>query len=163
MPCRPRLSLKFPLASVTCQSMDQHPSECSLWNACLRMTWGVFSKTQMASPAPDPLNQNLQGCVGGRKFCPVSEVSPGGWEAQECESHCRQKHEHGLGVLVSQGTWMAQSVKCLSLAQVMILQFVGSSPMLGSVLTAQSLEPALDSVSSSLSQPLPSSHSVSQK
>ena len=48
---------------------------------------------------------------------------------------------------------MAQSVKGPTLAQVMISQFVGSSPALGSVLTAQSLEPAWDSVSPSLSAP----------
>ena len=48
---------------------------------------------------------------------------------------------------------MAQSVGHLTLAQVMILEFVGSSLVLGSVLTAQSLEPASDSVSPSLSAP----------
>ena len=48
---------------------------------------------------------------------------------------------------------MAQSVKLLTSAQVMISQFVGSSPVSGSVLTAQSLEPVLDSVSPSLSAP----------
>ena len=42
---------------------------------------------------------------------------------------------------------MAQSAKRLTLAQVMISQLVSSSPASGSVLTAQSLEPALDSVS----------------
>ena len=50
------------------------------------------------------------------------------------------------------GAWVAQLVKCLTSAQVMILRFMGSSPMLGSVLTAQSLEPALGSVSPSLSE-----------
>ena len=49
---------------------------------------------------------------------------------------------------------MAQSVQRLTSAQVMISQFVGLSPMLGSVLTTQSLDPASDSVSSSLSAPL---------
>ena len=50
------------------------------------------------------------------------------------------------------GTWVAQSVEHpTSSAQVMISQFVGSSPASGSVLTAQSLEPALDSVSPSVS------------
>ena len=60
---------------------------------------------------------------------------------------------------------MAQSVKCPALAQVMISQFMGSSPMSGSVLTAQSLEPASDSVCPSLSVPPPLalSLSVSQK
>ena len=51
------------------------------------------------------------------------------------------------------GAWVAQSVKHLTSAQVMISQLVGSSPTLGSVLTAQSLEPALDSVSPSLPAP----------
>ena len=46
---------------------------------------------------------------------------------------------------------MAQSVKHLTLAQVMISWLRSLSPMLGSVLTAQSLEPASDSVSPSLS------------
>ena len=50
---------------------------------------------------------------------------------------------------------MAQSVEHLTSAQVMILQFVGSSPTLGSVLTAQNLEAASDSVSPSLSAPPP--------
>ena len=49
--------------------------------------------------------------------------------------------------------WVAQSVKLPTLAQVMISQFVGSSPTSGSLLTAQSLEPLSDSVSPSLSAP----------
>ena len=48
---------------------------------------------------------------------------------------------------------MAQSVECPALAQVMISRLVGLSPAMGSVLTAQSLEPASDSVSPSLSAP----------
>ena len=62
---------------------------------------------------------------------------------------------------------MAQSVKHLISAQVMLSQFVGLSPVSGSMLTAQSLEPASDSVSPSLSAPPPSAHapslSLSQK
>ena len=50
---------------------------------------------------------------------------------------------------------MAQSAGCLTSAQVMISQLVSSSPMSGSVLTARSLEPALDSVSPSHSAPKP--------
>ena len=49
------------------------------------------------------------------------------------------------------GAWVAQSVKRPTSAQVMNLWFVSSSPTSGSVLTAQSLEPALASVSPSLS------------
>ena len=48
------------------------------------------------------------------------------------------------------GTWVAQSVRCPTLAQVMISWFMSSSPASGSVLTAWSLEPASDSVSLSL-------------
>ena len=58
------------------------------------------------------------------------------------------------------GAWVAQSVKHLISAQVMITHSVSSSPALGSVLIAQSLEPASDSVSPSLSA---LSLSVSQK
>ena len=53
------------------------------------------------------------------------------------------------------GTWIAQSVKHPTSTQVTISQFVNSSPGSGSVLTAQSLEPAWDSVSPSLSAPPP--------
>ena len=58
------------------------------------------------------------------------------------------------------GAWVAQSVERLTLAQVMISQFVSSRPTSGSVLTARSLEPASDSASLSLSAP-PHSCSVS--
>ena len=50
------------------------------------------------------------------------------------------------------GTWVV-SVEPPTSAQVMISWFVGSSPMSGSVLTAQSLEPASDSMSPSPSAP----------
>ena len=49
------------------------------------------------------------------------------------------------------GTWMALSVEHLTSTQVMISQFVSSSP--ASVWTVQSLKPASDSVSPSLSAP----------
>ena len=48
---------------------------------------------------------------------------------------------------------MAQSVEHPASAQVIISRSVGSSPRSGSVLTAQSLEPASDPVSPSLSAP----------
>ena len=57
--------------------------------------------------------------------------------------------------VVNWGAWVAQLVKGPTLVQVIISQFVGSSPTWGSVLTTQSLEPALDSVSPSLSAPNP--------
>ena len=48
------------------------------------------------------------------------------------------------------GIWVAQSVKRPTWAQVMISQSMNLSPESGSVLTAQSLKPASDSVSPSL-------------
>ena len=56
---------------------------------------------------------------------------------------------------------MAQSAKRLTLAQVMILRLMSSSPASGSVLTAQSLEPASDSVSPSFTDPPPLTLSLS--
>ena len=54
-----------------------------------------------------------------------------------------------------QGTWVAWSVKRPTSAQVMISPFGSSSRTWGPALTAQSLEPAWDSVSPSLSAPPP--------
>ena len=68
----------------------------------------------------------------------------GNWVKRTCNVFL--KSEYG-------GAWVAQLVKCLTSAQVMISQLVGSSPVSGSVLTAQSLEPASDSVSPSPSVP----------
>ena len=50
---------------------------------------------------------------------------------------------------------MAQSVELQTWAQVMVSRSMGSSSASGSVLTAQSLDPALDSMSPSLSAPPP--------
>ena len=59
------------------------------------------------------------------------------------------------------GAGVVQSVKCPTSDQVMISQFVSSSPVSDSVLTALSLEPASDSVSPSLSAPPPIKRSLS--
>ena len=53
----------------------------------------------------------------------------------------------------SRGVWVAQSAEPPTSAQVMISRLVSSSPALGSVLMARSLEPASESVSPSLSAP----------
>ena len=68
-----------------------------------------------------------------------------------------QAHENAFVLLKSdyRGAWGAQLVKRVTSAQVMISPFMSSSPTSGSVLTAQSLEPASDSVHPSL--PLPPS------
>ena len=51
------------------------------------------------------------------------------------------------------GAWVAQSIEHPTSAQVIISHLMSLSPMLGSVLTAQSLESASDSVFPSLSAP----------
>ena len=55
----------------------------------------------------------------------------------------------GLGA----DAWVVQSVTCPTSAQVTVSWLMSSTPMSGSVLTAQSLELASDSVSPSLSVP----------
>ena len=63
---------------------------------------------------------------------------------------------------VLRGAWVAQSVKRPTLAQVMSSRFPSSSPASGSVLTAQSLQPASDSLSPSLSLSAPTpAHALS--
>ena len=53
------------------------------------------------------------------------------------------------------GTWLAQSVKRPTLAQVMVSLFPSSNPASGSVLKALSMEFASETVSPSLSAPPP--------
>ena len=60
-----------------------------------------------------------------------------------------------LKLVLPRAAWVAQLVKCLTSAQVTISQFMGLSPMSGSVLTARSWEPAADSASPSISAPPP--------
>ena len=60
-----------------------------------------------------------------------------------------------LKIHIDRGAWVAQSVERPTSAQVTISRFVSSSPASGSGLMAQSLEPASDSVSPSLSDPPP--------
>ena len=70
------------------------------------------------------------------------------------KSKIKQKYSK-YSKIFKNSVWVAQSVKRQTLAQVMISRSVSSSPALGSVLSVQSLEPASDSVSPSLSAPPP--------
>ena len=74
-----------------------------------------------------------------------------GGSAQDLESGARSFFLFKCSCF--RGAWVAQSIKRLTSAQVMISQSVSSSPTSGSVLMAQSLEPVLDSVSPSLFDP----------
>ena len=77
-----------------------------------------------------------------------------------------EEKDHRVELLLKEchpwGAWVAQSLKRPTSAQVMISQSVSLSPTSGSVLTAQSLEPASDSVSPSPFA-LPHSHSLKNK
>ena len=65
----------------------------------------------------------------------------------------RTKHQKQNKKELWGAPWVAQSVKRLTLAQIRISLLVSLSSASGFVLTAQNLETALDSVSSSLSAP----------
>ena len=71
---------------------------------------------------------------------------------QEMEPHVRWSL---LKILSLLGHLVAQSVGLPTVTQVIISWFVCLSPVSGSVLTTQSLEPAFDSMSPSLSVPPP--------
>ena len=68
---------------------------------------------------------------------------------------------HAQGTWIAQGTCVAQSLEHPTSARVTISQFMSSSLASGSMLTAQSLEPASDSVSPSLSAPPLLTHCLS--
>ena len=76
---------------------------------------------------------------------------------QHHQHHLRscQKCKFSLKQNKTRGAWVAQSVERPTSAQVTISQSVSSSPASGSGLMAQSLEPASDSVSPSVSAPPP--------
>ena len=109
-------------------------------------------------------------CVQGGRSATCDPTPPPHFfvVAPQNETHLSLLNKASKG----RGAWVAQSVKRQTsaqvmisrptLAQVMLLQFMGSSPASGSLLTPGSLEPGLDSVPPSLSA-LPRSHSVSVK
>ena len=76
------------------------------------------------------------------------------WMGAEVGRRTRFYHLHLANKKqAKRGTWVAQSVERPTSAQVVISQFMGLGPTLGSVLPACSLEPTSDSVSPYLSAP----------
>ena len=82
-------------------------------------------------------------------------ITPNVWlgmgMAPSIQRKCKVTYANRLLRKQTRGAWVAQSVECPTSAQVMISRFMSLSPTLGPVLTAQSLEPASDSVSPCLS------------
>ena len=93
-------------------------------------------------PTPDVTPKN------GPRHCQVAPRRPNCPWLRRTIILQHKKKKKKLG-----GSWVAQLVKRLTWAQVMISQLVSSSPASGSVLTARSPEPVSDSVSPSLSTP----------
>uniref|UniRef100_A0A8C8YG48 Rho family-interacting cell polarization regulator 2 n=1 Tax=Panthera leo TaxID=9689 RepID=A0A8C8YG48_PANLE len=101
--------------------------KCLPWGLVARVLWSVrFSRFSVAEGYGSSVSQGFLGCNVFSTF--YSKLSSR-----------------------SRGAWVAQLVERPTSAQVMISQSVSSSPASGSVLTAQSLEPASDSGSPSLS------------
>ena len=121
-----------------------HRFKCKLYN------YNLFKRSlkgKLLSPPPlPPTPCSLVSQVKIRAFTPAIRS-----EGPVCG---QESDVRWLRVGGEWGTWGAQLVKHPTLAQVMFSWFVSSSLTSGSVLTAQSLEPALDSVSPSLSAPL---------
>ena len=112
------------------------------------------SRSAVHSPEPRRFTLTLTGSLvsWGLSWCE-------GWPARRA---LPARTLPGPSVQIgSRGAWVAQSVKRPTSAQVMISRFVGSSPVSGSVLTAQSLE-LLRILCLPLSLPLPHSHSLSK-
>ena len=115
----------------------------------------------MTGPPSGSLSLRVENCrLYPYNFLPPEEPSSGSPSAQILEGFCVlpkiQAVPWDQALLKNIGfrnTWVAQLIKCPSLAQVTISRFMGSSVVSGSVLTARNLEPALDSVSPSLSAP----------
>ena len=93
-----------------------------------------------------PISKKLQDL--GR----IIGAEPIGVHFNTCKLWAKLSHNL-LKIKAKKGACVAQLVRRLTSAQVMILQFMSLSPASGSVLTAQSLEPALDSVFPPLSAP----------
>ena len=92
------------------------------------------------------MGQKVQTSSCEIKKCPEDITCQHGDHSSYCAVHLKA---------AERGAWVAHSVELPTSAQVMISRSVSSSPASGSVLTAQSLEPASDSVSPSLSDPPP--------
>ena len=110
------------------------------------------SSTELGSPLiaqslEPPLDSVLLSvCLSLSVFPPPQLVHACALSLSKINKHKEKKREREK----KRGTWVTQSAKHPTSAQVMISRLVSLSPLLGSVLTAQSLKPASDSVSVSL-------------
>ena len=118
---------------------------------CARYWARMMHKTHM--PLPSWCLQSSQGTNTEGEFKVRWDSANSDWWGWGAwvENQTRKLCSQNRGKLW--GAWVTQSVKRPTSAQVIISQSVGSSPVSGSVLIAQSLEPVSDSVFLSLSAP----------
>ena len=112
---------------------------------------GTKSKLLLSHPQILPVHRHLSIGTDVRPDRPVFHCTPAQTASQG--GACLMRAQFSYKFFSLWGVWVAQSVELLTLAHVMISHSVSSSPASGSLQTARSLEPALDSVSSSLSDP----------
>ena len=115
------------------------------------VTCGIYPHSCTREHVPEEVSRFLAAERGGGIKGPFASV----WKVSVL--HCPASfpflslllpmHLFPFKIQKHRGNWVAQVVKHPNLAQVMISRFMSSSPELGSVLTPQSLETALDSVS----------------
>ena len=128
-------------SALSWQPRRVHPStlrreedlDCGSWHPL----WASAVLPPPGVPYPGPGSRPLEG---GLRTQQLIHTKLG----HQC--NMRSKCCWGLKSSWAGDAWVAQSVKHPTSAQVMISRFVGSSHTSGSVLTAQSLEPASDSV-----------------
>ena len=139
-----------------------HKTRVNLWSHFTN-TRGSHKRKERTKPTVKESQQERQKQLRGKRD--IIQVTINWYPKGNKILHLKQEKEVFKRRKTSWGAWVTQLVKRPTSAQVMISCFVSSSPASGSVLTAGSLEPASDSVSPSLSLPLPYlySASVSQK
>ena len=125
-----------------------------------RVLCPTFAMSRLTAPQYEPSSSRQDIRSGpSLELCACSPQTQ-----DQLSSLCQTKAGQALSLkLTNRGTWVAQSVKRPTSAQVMISQFLSSTSTLSSVLTAQSLEPASDSVSLSFSALPPFMLCLSQK
>ena len=127
------------LLGMRCMGHDQMQSYGGRWMRIIWNSWVYINEIRV-----------VLGKADNKRFLQPTFSPP------ESSYNLEGSSKHNLKITLKQrckGIWVAQSVKRPISAHVMISQFMSSNPTLGSVLTAQSLEPASDSMSPSLSVP----------
>ena len=171
-----------PLMSYTPAKFLPFPKS-TLWALLIPLAWNTISiykqvkfhcsskMVQMSIPQPYHSSLAFLSCSDihycfsySSLYCIILKLPTGQWTYLLAFALPLNIYTHiSRNICSIWGAWVAQLIRRLTSAQVMTSRFVSLSPASGSVLTAQSLEPASDSVSRSLSAPPLLMFSLSQK